>query len=195
VKRTLETSVEKLYDKINYFLKNKHGLNYNDEIAMYTGDAKDSQEAFMKDEKTLLIATKAFGMGIDKPNIRMTVHFGMPSSREAFYQEAGRAGRDGKASKCLLYAINPNDFDIDNNVKKFLNPNTSVYDMKNILRYLTRKRVDIATAFYFFLDSYEEPDVERDKSLLLLERLKQHNNYKISLYKEDKKSTEKYLYI
>ena len=95
----------------------------------------------------------------------------------------------------MLYAINPNDFDIDNNVKRFLNPNTSVFDMKNILRFLTRKRVDIATAFYFFLDSYEEPEVEKNKSLILLEILKHHNNYKISLYKEDKKSTEKYLYI
>ena len=63
------------------------------------------QDRFKRNELSLLAATKAFGMGIDKPNIRFTVHFNMPQSIESFYQEAGRAGRDRKKAYCaILYS-------------------------------------------------------------------------------------------
>jgi len=62
------------------------------------------QVDFMSGRKSLLACTKAFGMGIDKPNIRFTLHFAMPQSIEAFYQEAGRAGRDRETAYCgLIY--------------------------------------------------------------------------------------------
>ena len=60
------------------------------------------QKAFKKNKLSLLVATKAFGMGIDKPNIRYTIHYTLPSSLESFYQEAGRAGRDKKDANCYL---------------------------------------------------------------------------------------------
>ena len=60
---------------------------YGDIIERYDGDHKESQDAFINNEKSLLVATKAFGMGIDKPNIRSTIHFGIPSSFESFYQK------------------------------------------------------------------------------------------------------------
>ena len=64
-----------------------------------------NQEKFVNNEIDFLVATKAFGMGIDKPNIRFTIHFNYPSSIEAFYQEAGRAGRDNHLAICyILYA-------------------------------------------------------------------------------------------
>jgi ATP-dependent DNA helicase RecQ len=79
----------------------------DESVGLYHGklassERSSAQEAFMAGEKRVMVATNAFGLGIDKPDIRFVLHYQLPATLEAYYQEAGRAGRDGELARCTL---------------------------------------------------------------------------------------------
>ena len=108
---------------------------------------------FKVNKYPVLVATKSFGMGIDKPNIRYTIHYGLPFSIESFYQEAGRAGRDRRKAQCYILLSN----DMIGRTQEMLEPSQSIDDINEIMQ---NQRTwdnddDITRAIYFHLQGFK----------------------------------------
>jgi len=126
-------------------------LTLNEQCSRKTGvyhaglmpdERREVQEEFMSGRLPVIVATNAFGMGIDKSDLRFVVHYNMPGSLEAYYQEAGRAGRDGKDSRCvLLFSVQ------DRYVQEFFIENS----------YPSR---EVVAQVYEFLRSQEDDPIE-----------------------------------
>ena len=120
---------------------------------------------FKQNEASVLVSTKAFGMGIDKPNIRYVVHFGMPSSIEGYYQEVGRAGRDRRTAQCLLILI---EYDEDRN-RRILAEGTALEDARLAVGDVGyAESDDVTRQLFFHLNAFRgiSRDVDDVKRLL-----------------------------
>lgn len=146
------------------------------EPAIYHGQLgdrarRDNQNAFLKGESDLMLATPAFGLGIDKPDVRLLVHAEMPGSMEAYYQEIGRAGRDGLASKCVaLY--DPDDVTIQNDFVKWSTPDPGfLQGVHNLIsRNQMRARQEGLDYLREQMNFYNKRDYRVETSVALLER-------------------------
>lgn len=164
------TLTKKIKDDFSYKVKID-----SDIITYYSGGdelSPEKKEKILQDFKTgkslIVLATKAFGMGVDIPDIRKTIHYGLPSSFESLYQQFGRAGRDGKPSKCFVYYTPESKQAID---LYFSLPPISIKEMEKHLDELN----ELSTNFYFIQSANLDVDIEERVVKRILEGIKTRN--------------------
>jgi len=131
-------------------------------------DKAEHARRFKDNESSVLVSTKAFGMGIDKPNIRWTVHVGYPGSLEGFAQEAGRAGRDRQTAHCVLVASPPPDA----RASVLLDLQRSREERVSAYSTLTKaEQTDLDRQYFFLTSNYTGIDSEMPALLATLDQL------------------------
>ena len=135
------------------------GLSYS-ETESYDTYKQKVQALFKQNKLKGIVATRAFGMGVNKPNIRLAIHYGMPQSMESLYQEAGRAGRDKKPANCVTL------FTRERKVPDELHdPDTSLENIIQIQRELESSNGDLSQQLFFLTSSNKAIIIEADECI------------------------------
>jgi ATP-dependent DNA helicase RecQ len=142
-------------------------INFAERTQRWNEHKRSVQQRFKTNEFTLLVSTKAFGMGIDKPNIRYTIHYGIPQSLEAFYQEAGRAGRDRNNSICAIIFSD----DSAANADAALDGHRSIDEISQLQDPPWNQQGDIHRMMWFHKGGFQGASTEKQMILELLEDL------------------------
>jgi ATP-dependent DNA helicase RecQ len=144
------------------------GAPHNFDEREWNERKRETARRFKHNSAPILACTSAFGMGIDKPNIRYTVHIGLPDSIEAFYQEAGRAGRDRKKAECALILSN----DDQARTERLLSPTTPVSEIARVVGETERDdEDDIMRALWFHVNSFRGQEEELRDITRVIDRL------------------------
>ena len=151
------------------------------------------QNQFINNEFNLLVSTKGFGMGIDKPNIRYVIHYGFPGSLESYFQQIGRAGRDGKHSHCILMWDSPTEkCKRSKEIRESGIPPCFTKQSQNSDKYAFDKckygrnfKCDYAKQAFFFESSYPEKSHLFQAIQYLIERAKKQKSFPYIYLKKD----------
>lgn len=120
----------------------------------------ENQERFVRDDIEIIVATIAFGMGIDKPNVRYVIHYDLPKSIEGYYQETGRAGRDGLKSDCILFFSYSDKFKIEHFINQKEDENekqTATRQLRELTNYCESNVCRRKLLLAYFGEKFDDP--------------------------------------